>query len=462
MIKLIFLIIMFINALYAKIDARVDKNHIEEGDVVTYSINIIADNIKKPNLQTLCGTNVLYKSSGTNISMINGATSKNYTLNYRFMPQKSCKIDAIAIEVDGKIEYSSPIDIEVSKSQDTKDANFILKLESLQKSVYLGEKLEVALTFKQKQNTSVFDSEFIPPDFENFWIKNESKPQKYEEGEYSVTKIVYQLSPKKIGILTIPKVLIKIASKSNQELAQGFFIPNVSWKYYYSNDLEIDVKKPPDNTSLIGDFSIKAVPDKTQIDTNEAMTLTIEVEGEGNLEDIKRFEPKIEGVSVYSEKISIDGAKLRQNITFVCDKDFTIPPFSLKFFSVSANEIKEISTKAIDIKMKNSSTQTINVKRESVESQTKSVSNITFLLPIITFFMGLLVGILGMFYRSKFVFKKTDSIKEPKVLLTKLLPHRDNEDVKGIIEILEKNIYQNQNIFIDTKVLNGILKQYNV
>lgn len=464
MIKLTFLIIIFINALYAKIDAIVDKNHIEEGEIVTYSINIIADNIKKPNLQTLCDTNILSKSSGTNISMINGTTSKSYTLNYRFIPQKSCKIDAMAVEVDGKIEYSNPIDIEVLKSQDIKDANFILKLENLQKSVYLGEKFEIVLTFKQKQNTSVVDSDFVPPNFENFWIKNESKPQKYNEGEYSVTKIVYQLSPKKTGILTIPKALIKIASKSNQELAQGFFIPNVNWKHYYSNDLEIDVKEPPYNTYLIGDFTIKAMSDKTQTNANEAINLTIEVNGDGNLEDIKRFEPKIEGVSIYGEKTSINGTKLIQNIAFVSDKDFTIPPFSLKFFSPLANEIKEISTEAIDIKIKNSSTQAINIKKESIEPQIKSDLNITILLPIITFFVGLLGGIFGVMYRDRFIFKKAkkSSIKEPKVLLAKLLPYRDDEDVKGIIEILEKNIYQNQNIYIDKKALNDILKKYNI
>lgn len=461
MVRLFFVIILIINSLYAQIKATVDSSLVQEGDVVTYSLQLNSDKVKKIDIKKLCDVDILSKSSNTSISIINGATSKNYTVNYSFIPQKSCTIEPIAVEIEGKVEYSNPIEIEVLKSQDVKDTNFILKLESLQKSVYLGEKFEAELTFKQKKGSLILDSEFIAPSFNDFWVKNEAKPQKYDDGEYSITKIVYTLSAKKTGKLVIPKALIKIASKSNQEIMQGFFIPRVNWKSYYSNDLEVDVKELPNDTMLIGDFSIKTVLDKNQTDADEPIHLTIEVEGDGNLEDIKSFEPKIEGVSIYSEKSYIEGAKLMQNITFVYDKDFTIPPFSLRFFSPSSNEIKEISTEPIDIKIKTIGTKTINVKRESAESQVSSSSNMAFLLPIITFFIGLIVGILGMFYRGKLIVKKVKKslIKEPKVLLAKLLPHKDDIEAREIIEILEKNIYQNQNIEIDKKALNNLLKK---
>jgi hypothetical protein len=44
----------------------------------------------------------------------------------------------------------------------------------------------------------------------------------------------------------------------------------------------------------------------------------------------------------------------------------------------------------------------------------------------------------------------------------KLLPFKDDQEVKEIIEILEKNIYSNQNIKIDKKVINKIVQRYKI
>jgi hypothetical protein len=62
--------------------------------------------------------------------------------------------------------------------------------------------------------------------------------------------------------------------------------------------------------------------------------------------------------------------------------------------------------------------------------------------------------------KTGFKKEKKSSIKDPKKLLMKLLEFRDDEEVKKMIEILEKNIYKNQNIELDKESLNRIRSRY--
>ena len=44
----------------------------------------------------------------------------------------------------------------------------------------------------------------------------------------------------------------------------------------------------------------------------------------------------------------------------------------------------------------------------------------------------------------------------------KLLPFKDDEEVGKIVNILEKNIYSNERLEYDKKVLKEILKKYEI
>ena len=62
-------------------------------------------------------------------------------------------------------------------------------------------------------------------------------------------------------------------------------------------------------------------------------------------------------------------------------------------------------------------------------------------------------------------FKKdnsSSSLKDPKVLLMKLLPYKDDEEVGKIVDILEKSIYSNEKLEYDKKILKGIMKKYKI
>ncbi len=453
---------------FASVKAKVDFTTVEVGEMVTYSLHISGADITRPNIQTLCGVDVISTSSQTSIEMINGDITRSNILSYKFIPQKSCTIEPIEIDIDSEIQKSNSVDIEVKKAVVNKNPKFSLTLETSAKEVFVGESFEVNLLFKQKRNSEAVDSKFTPPELKGFWVKGESKPTRSQDGKYSVTKITYMMAAQRVGKLKISKAKMRIASRAHVRDSWGSWIPKIKWKTYFSNELNIDVKALPEGVDLVGNFSILATADKSEINPNEALNLSIEVLGSGNLEDIKSFKPYIDGVNVFDEKIIINGTKLTQKIAFVGQNDFVIKPFTLRYFDPSTKEVKTISTNEISIKVKNAKPQEeLTIKREEKKVE-KTVSGVSDQFSTtwiaIVFLVGLVLGILLMSLKP-WSFKRKEvkvSIKEPKILLVKLLPYTEDENVQNIINILEKNIYEDAKIEIDKKVVKEIIKRYGI
>ncbi len=469
MIKILLLFFTTTQILFAGVSASVDTQSVEEGELVTYSLHITGESVKRPEITTICGSDVLSTSSQTNMQIINGAVSKNYTLSYKFAPQKNCKIESFEVEIDGKKEHTKEIEISVKAPSQTKDANFMLLLQSDKKELYIGEAFELTLLFKQKNGSDAIDSKFTPPSMDGFWVREESKPQKYQEDGYTVTKVVYTLLPQRVGVQKIGRAKIQIASRDTKIDGWGGWIPTIKWKNHFSNELDLSVKPLPAGVSLVGDFTITISLDKAEVNANEAVDATVIVSGNGNLEDIKSFKPHIPNVAVFDEKIAIEGKKLSQKLTFVAEHDFAIPPLKLTYFDINSKEIKTITTNEIAIKVKNQKPkEELTIKKgeePKAEIATPSTQighgGITLFF---VFFAGLVVGAALIMLKKLPQLKKAkkSSIKEPKELLTKLMAYKEDAEVKRVIEALEKNIYTNDKAEIDKKVLKEVLKRYKI
>lgn len=469
MIKILLLFFTAVQILFAGVSASVDTQSVEEGELVTYSLHITGESVKRPEIRTICQSDVLSTSSQTNMQIVNGAVSKNYTLSYKFAPQKSCKIESFEVEVDGKKERTKEIEISVKAPSQTKDANFMLLLQSDKKELYVGEAFELTLLFKQKNGSDAIDSKFAPPVMDGFWVRGESKPQKYQEDDYTLTKVVYTLLPQRVGTQKIGRAKIQIASRGTKMDGWGGWNPTIKWESYLSNELDLSVKPLPSGVSLVGDFTITLSLDKAEVSANEALDATVVVSGNGNLEDIESFKPHIPNVAVFDEKIAIEGKKLSQKLTFVAEHDFTIPPLQLTYFDINSKEIKTITTNEVAIKVKNQKPkEELTIKKaqelqEETTTLTPQAQSDTITL-FFVFFTGLVVGAALMMLKRVPQLKKAkkSSIKNPKELLTKLMAYKEDAEVKRLIEILEKNIYTNDKVEIDKKVLKEVLKKYRI
>ncbi len=467
--KILFIIFLIPQAIFAGVVASVDSKNVELGDMITYSLDLTGEEIERPVIYGICGEDVISTSSSTSIKIVNGAYTKTYILSYKFMPKKSCKIKSIDVEIDGKIEKTKTIDIVVSKAIVSKDANFSLTLSTNKKEIYVGEPFVLTLMLKQKDGAEAVDSKYIAPNLKGFWVKGESKPTRVKQDGYTITQIMYKMAPQREGVLSISPAQMRIASRSKAKDSWGSFIPNIKWKSYFSNELAITAKALPNGVDLIGDFSIDAEVSSTDVNANEAVNVTIKVLGDGNLEDIKTFKPYIDGVSIFDEKIVVQNTNLTQKIAFVADEDFVIPAFSLKFFDLQTKQIKTISTKTINIKVKNAKPkQELNIQRD--EKQETVVVNkviekeLDKFWVLLAFIVGLVIGILLMFFKPLKLLKseKKLNIKDHKLLLVKLLPYKDDEEVRKIVDILENNLYSQDKQEFDKKHLKEMIAKYRI
>lgn len=467
--KILTFLIIFINTIHAGVVASVDSTEVTKGEMVTLSLKLEGENIQQPVIQTICGENVVSTNSQTSIEVVNGKYSKSYVLSYKFLPQKSCEIKPIAVNINGKTEFTKKIKLKVVPQKITKNSPFILSLKTSKKEVFVGESFNVTLLFKQHKDATAIDSKFIPPNLKGFWVKNESKPNKYNEGNYKVTKVVYTLAAQREGTLKISQAQMRIAERINSMSTWGSWVPQIKWQTYFSNELDIKVKKIPSGIDLVGKFTIDAKVDKTSIKPNEAVNLSIELKGNGNLEDIKTLKPNIEGISIFDEKVDVKGNLLTQKIAFVSNKDFVIPSISLRYFDPKTKEIKTIKTKEFKIDVKGSKNKEVelNIKRDNEQNKQKSIktdSAIPFVWAVVIFVLGVVAGIVLMYFKSAVTIDKKDSfdIKDEKKLLMKLLPYQDDPEVKEFMDKIESNIYSPNKNTIDKKALKELLKRLGI
>jgi len=475
--KKIFILLTFLTtAIYASVTARVEPAVVYSGESATYILKISGQTVHKPQLDDICGNAIVGTSSQTSIEMVNMDYKKSYILSYEFVPQKSCTIKPTAVEIDGKVEHSNEVKVLVKPASQNKDVPFMLTLTPSKNSVYVGEPFKVKLQLKQKKDVQVVDSEYIEPKFKGFWLKSKSNVKRIDDGEYIITTAVYELAPQRVGILKIPPAQLRIATRVNKKDIWGSFIPQLKWQHFASNTVSIKVEPLPNNAKIVGNFTISAVADKTEITPNEAVNVTITVKGDGNLEDIGSFKPYINGVNVFDEKINIQGNTLTQKLAFVSDKDFTIPPFKLAFYNLKTKRVEQIKTKPISIKVKGSSSvsTTLNVKKAdqeiplNIKKTTKESDNsgsVNYIWLIIVFILGLALGIALMVFKPFKLSKREQkfNIKDEKLLLLKLLPYKDKDsDVEKIITILEGNFYGEKKGTIDKKLLKEIVKKYDI
>ena len=472
--RVLIVLVLFTNIIYASVVADIEPKIVYEGDSVTYHLTISGRDVKKPALSDICGNEITATGSQTSIQYINGDYQKSYILSYEFSAKKSCVIAPTEVEVDSSIESSNSVKMKVKPRGQDINADFVLSLEASKKELYVGEPFTLTLLLKQKDGVNALDNKFVAPGFKGFWMKSEGNTQRGRGSGYTVTKVEYKLAPQREGNLTITPAQLKIATRSGGN-NWGTLIPQVKWRSYYSNELSLKIKALPSDAKIIGDLKLSVLAEKLEVNPNEPVNITVEVLGEGNLEDVESFKPYLKDVNVFDEKLLVKGNKLTQKLVFVGESDFTIPSFELVFFNTKTAKVQKIKTEPINIKV-NGSTQKskIKIKRDETSVQpTKKVEVVktktdvrnNYALVAISFVIGLFIGMILMRIKFTTSTKKVKKLnfKDEKLLLMKLLPFKDiDSNVQNVIDTLENNIYSKEKKSLDKKLLKEIVDKYNI
>lgn len=480
------IIIVFLTlytGLYAGVKAELSRDSISLGETVILRLHVDGENIEEPAISKLCDSKIISTSRSTNMQIINGSYTKEQVLSYSFTPMATCKIEPIAVKIDGKYESTDPLNVTVNALAITKDSPFILTMEAEKSTVYVGEPLKVTINLKQRHNAEAVDSKFAPPELKNFWIKEQQQGRRFEEGDYTVTKVIYIMAAQKSGKQHIDRTQLQVAQRTHSRDAWGQWFPQLQWRSFFSNELDIDVKPLPEGINLVGDFNITATLDKNEAAANDAVNLTLRVSGSGNFEDIGSLKPFIDGVSVFEEDAStkafIENGVYRgvwqQKMAFVSEHDYTIPPIALKYLDPESQTIKTVTTQALHVKIKGAPQKTqepLKIERSSddqplqaLEENTSIHSATPSYLWIISLVGGVVLGILIMLIPWKNLrrdkeFSTALNVRDDKSVLNFLLNFIDDPEVSDMVKQLEAKLYEGKSITIDKKQLKVLLKRY--
>ncbi len=369
---------------------------------IVYQVNAKARNFIPPDfkgLTVLTGPNT---SSSTSVEIINGKMSQSYTLTYSFivMAQKEGSIDIAPahVKVDGKKYASNSLHINVVKGnvatarqhaqratqrnsrpestvsqQNISNKDVFVRATVNNKKPYLGQQVVVTYRIYTRVPVSNLAIQKVSS-FKGFWSKdlladNASLQQHNEtiNGQRYVVATIRKLAliPQQSGKLSIDpmeldcNVQIRIQQKRSNAsdpfddfFNDPFFNQNVRniKKKLVSNPVNIVVKPLPEKgkptcfAGAVGNFSFKSSVDKTNLSTNDALTLSISVNGSGNIElidppkvnfppDFETYDPKITS-HINKGKEGVSGSKKFEYLAIPRNPgDFIIKPVRFCFFN---------------------------------------------------------------------------------------------------------------------------------
>ncbi|RKZ28682.1 hypothetical protein DRQ26_00595 [bacterium] len=380
------------------VEATVDRNVITIDDVVTLSVSVEGKGIGSvaaPDFPATDDWSLQGTSSSTSTSMqiINGkiSSSKTVTFIYFLSPEKTgnLKIPAFHINVKGKTYRTKPIDITVldsgqgqkqgssrggtpsARAPKSAGKNIFVSASAYPDTVYVGQQVTVDFSlFTRRDIVNVsFEKD---AEFKNFWV----------EKMYEANRL--RLQPKNIGGVRYYGMLLKriaafplSAGKHTVEPMELTCTIRYQPRSFFdfgrtedvkvnSNRLKITVLPLPENgkpanfTGAVGKYSISAKADKTSLKAGDALTYTVVVSGQGNIESLELPQPQIpadfevldrqEKVSKKATNNKWGGSKRFEYVLVPRNEGrYVIPPLAFAYFDPNRKKYITVSSDSIVI-----------------------------------------------------------------------------------------------------------------
>ncbi|GHT31500.1 aerotolerance-like protein [Bacteroidia bacterium] len=338
-----------------------------------------------PDFDVLFGPAV---SQSHSITFVNGQNTSetNVTFTYTLMAKKegTFTISPATIKVNNANYASNALSINVLPADKAADAgqenaggsdvsstDVFVTMQVSKRSVYEQEGFLVTFKLYSKDGqVSLSDVKF--PEFEGFLAQEIDLPDKqwglenYNGSNYrSVVLKQTVLYPQRSGKLTIEAgkinavVRIRIQQKA-RSIFDNFFdsYQNVN-KQLTTTPVTIDVKplpsgKPATYSNAVGDFSMTASISSSNIKANEAVTVKVNISGNGNIRvaknpevtfpnDFDVYDPKVDN-NFRTTASGVSGSKTIEYMAIPrYAGDFEIPAIQFSFFDIKSGTYKTLS-----------------------------------------------------------------------------------------------------------------------
>ncbi|MDR0822211.1 MAG: BatD family protein [Endomicrobium sp.] len=375
------------------ISASVNKTSLALNDSLIYSVTISGKiaNFPEPQIK-LSDFNVYGTGRSQSMSVINGKVSGSVVFNYTLVPKAIGKwtIPPASIKQDNKTYATEPILVEVTAAQSVqrqaqpqqsqnqqvqraaqnKNGGKIFVESSINKrTVYENEKVVYKFTFYTNMDLAA-NPQYFAPDFGGFW-NDGSQPKNRQTvidgAAYNVSELETVLYPISTGEKTISPSRLRVAVRDfslpdnvDQFIAQFFSnsgatqVKDLETKAIKIKVLPLPQEGRPNNFfGAVGEFKINASVDKNQVNTNDPVTLTVEVSGNANMKSVVKLDFAVESsMRKYDTIVSQTSSDKKTFSTILVPLsagEKTIPQIELSFFNPKTKKYETVRTQSIKI-----------------------------------------------------------------------------------------------------------------
>lgn len=366
---------------------------------LVYSINATAKELRIPEISDFEIVAGPFQSKNSSTQIINGSITHSTSLRftYTLLPKKegTFTIPAATIMVD-KQKYSSntltikvlPADEEVApsnnssntapKTQAVTNDNLFIRTIVSHKNVY--EQEYILVTYKIYTRVDLVNIDKVKfPDFKDFLMQEIELPkdkqfalENYNGKNYNtITLRQVLLYPQRSGTLEIEKMtcdaIVRVRNnRSSRSIFDDFFDTYQEIvKPIASNTEKIEVKalpsgKPAGFSGATGTFTLSSSINKTELTTNESVTIKLKISGNGNIKLIKNPEIKFPAdFEVYDPKVEnnftnttagVSGTKTIEYLAIPRHSGtFTIPPIEFSYFDTKSKTYKTLKSESFTL-----------------------------------------------------------------------------------------------------------------
>ena len=356
-----------------------------------------------------------FNSSSSSVQIMNGSMSRTITNTFSYVlraeREGTFTIASASYTVDGTVIHSEPFKITVvpgssddnnsprgtssPQTQNTTDPqvsgkDIFVRVIPSKKSAYVGEPIVLTYKFYTRVPASQLNVSRMPS-YGGFWTKDISENGSLRQSSEVLNGIEYTtaevkkvvLIAQKAGKLTVEPMGIECIAqiqtqresrRSNNPFDIFFDDPffNRSYTSVQKNvetaTLSLDIKslpvdgKPSSFSGAVGNYNFTTSIDHDEASTNEAITLTVTVSGNGNLEllnlptpvfppDFEVYDPKITS-SVDANSQGMNGTKKAEYLIIPRRAgDFDIAPMEFSYFNPAKGQYTTLHANPMHVKV---------------------------------------------------------------------------------------------------------------
>ena len=392
------LVIAFFQGAYAQnvsISASFDRNSAAVGEQITMQVSVSGDanDIPEPKLPGIPDFNVYSSGRSQSVSIVNGKMSSSIAYNYVLSPTKPGKftIGSATLVYKGQTYSTQPIEITVTASPqaaqqlsqasagnpapaggETRD----LFVESSvdKKTAFVNEQITLSFKFFHRVNL-LAQPQYSPSDTTGF-LAEDLPPQKNYYADingqrYLITEVKTALFATSKGKYTVGSAQLKCAVSDTGQGGDDFF------NQFFGRGKQIVLKsdpiaveildlplqgKPQSFTGAVGKFNVSASLDKNQTETNQPITLSVKISGNGNIKTITEPKAQFQNFRKYDTLTSLNiekpnyivsGSKVFKIVLMpLIAGNVTIPPVEFTYFDPAEKSYKTLNTGSLNVSVK--------------------------------------------------------------------------------------------------------------